>query len=76
MKVFSINPLFLANDSVRLGQDDGEQEEEQPKMLAKEDKCKGCGNSFDTVQKLATHSIYCPDVQALREGQQTLTGIN
>ena len=49
---------------------------EQAKMLAMENKCKGYGDSFDTVQKLATHSIYCPDVQALREGQQTLTGIN
>ena len=45
-------------------------------MLAKENIGKGYGDSFDTVQKLATHSRYCQDVKALREGQQTPTGIN
>jgi hypothetical protein len=73
MKVCSINPLFLANDSVMLGQDDGEQEEEQPKMLAKEYKRKGYGKSFATVQKLATHSRCCPDAKAFHEGQQEPT---
>jgi len=65
--------LFLANNSVMLRADEGEQEEEQPKMLAKEYKCKGCGDSFDTVQLPVTHSRYCPDAKALREGQQEPT---
>ncbi len=42
-------------------------------MQTKENKCKGYSDSFDTVQKLATHSRYCPDAKALREGQQEPT---
>ena len=48
--------LFLANDPVMLAEELGEQPVEQEKLLAKEFTCKGCGESFDTVQKLATHS--------------------
>ena len=42
-------------------------------MLAKENNSKGYGKSFPTVQKLATHSRYCKDALALREGEQTST---
>ncbi len=64
-----MNPLFLVNISFLLGNDEGEQEEEQPKMLATQDNCKGYGESFDTVQQLARHSRYCADAKAIREGE-------
>ena len=76
MKVFSIKYLFLANDSVMLEEKKGQQEGEQNELHAKEWICKRCCKSFDTVQQLATHSRYCPDDKALREGQQKPTGIN
>ena len=65
--------LFLANDSVMLEDELGEQPVEQAGVLAKEFTCKGCGESFGTVQKLATHSRYCSDAIVLREGEQPST---
>jgi len=61
MKVFSMKYLFLANDSVMLGKDDGELEGQQEQVLAKEYNCKGYCDSLATVQKQATHSRCCPD---------------
>jgi len=42
-------------------------------VLAKEYNCKGYSDSLVTVQKQATHSRYCPEAEALREGQQEPT---
>ena len=42
-------------------------------LLAEEFTCKGCGDSFATVQFLATYSRYCPDAEALWEGEQPPT---
>ena len=76
MKVFSIKYLFLANDCMTLDDDLDKLPVEQPVELVNPYTCKGCSEPFETVQKLATHSRYCPDDKALREGQQKPTGIN
>ena len=65
--------LFLANDPVNLRKDDGELEGQQEQVLAKEYNSKGYSKSFPTVQLPATHSIYCPDAKAIREGEQEPT---
>ena len=46
---------------------------EQPVELANPYTCKGCSESFETVQKLATHSRFCPEAKALLEGEQEST---
>jgi len=65
--------LFLANDSVMLAEELGEQPVEQPGVQGTPYVCMGCGVSFPTVQLLGTHSRYCPKAKALRAGEQKPT---
>ena len=53
---FKLNIPFACKLFYHVRKNYGELEGEQPKMLVKENKCKGYSDSFDTVQKLATYS--------------------
>jgi hypothetical protein len=66
LKVLSRKYLFLADDSVILEDELGEQPVEQPGVQGTPFVCRGYGDSLATVQLLATQSGYCPEAVALR----------